>query len=1071
MATYTVTTTSDVVDPTDGQLSLREALALADGDASTADMINFAPAVQGGTIVLGGSQLTVASDVTIAGGDGVTLDADGLSRVLLVEAASETDTNEVTLSNLTIIGGNAVNEGGGGVHAGGHTTLELDHVRVSDNSTTGTNSDGGGIYGYRITLNDSLVAHNSSADSGGGIVGLDSVVLIDSAVSYNSGNALGGGVRCIGSVSLTNSAVSGNRAEGDYAQGGGIFAGEVTLTNSAVSSNEAVAANGICEGGGLYGLGVTLIDSTVNGNRTRGGYGRGGGISGNTLNISSSVVSDNAVISATSKENDPARGGGIYGDYVTLTNSTLSGNTVFGDHVRGGGVYVRSDGSITLINSTITANSVRGGDAAGGGVLIGTYEAHQASATIANSIVAGNTATGDVGSDIAGHISATNGLNVFGSDVDGSAPSDRQNVSTSVLFNGGLADHGGPTQTIALLDDPANPALGRADPAQAPATDQRGELRPEPAGTNPDIGAFELDQSRPSPPPVAQTFTVTTVRDVVDRADGQLSLREALALADSDNSTADRIEFAPQVQGQTIALRGGELTVRSDVTVDGGTGVTIDAHEASRVLLVQGFGTDVQLQHLTITGGHTRGDYSGGGGIHADTFTTLMLDHVAVTGNGTAGDNANGGGIDGDRVMLLNSTVSGNSAIASGGGVFANYVTLTNSLIAGNTADSGGGIFGNVTVNDSIICDNIAASIGGGIFGNGALANSTVAHNSAGDFAGGVSGFSLSLSNCTVADNSGGGIFGDGSLNSCTVTSNTEFGIEVTSFVNFQLNNCIIAGNSDDVIAGGDGPGTVISNGHNIFGSAVVGAVAGDLQNVSTGLLFAGELADNGGPTPTIGLRDAADNPALAGADPTDAPATDQRGEVRPQPEGTAPDIGAFELNQSGGGLNEIVGTRHDDFLRGTADADLIRGLAGDDRLWGRDGDDQLFGGAGRDVLAGKGGIDEMTGGNGADRFLFRHVADAPVSGPSYDEILDFRRAQHDQIELRPIDARAGADGDQKFTFIGEHEFTQAGQLRLEPTADGDFLVSGNTDRDLDAEFAFVVQTGVEHLKAADFLL
>ena len=42
---------------------------------------------------------------------------------------------------------------------------------------------------------------------------------------------------------------------------------------------------------------------------------------------------------------------------------------------------------------------------------------------------------------------------------------------------------------------------------------------------------------------------------------------------------------------------------------------------------------------------------------------------------------------------------------------------------------------------------------------------------------------------------------------------------------------------------------------------------------------------------------------------------------------------------------------------------------------------------------------------------------------------------------------------------------------RYEATADGDFLVTGNTDRDLDADFAFVVRTGAEQLKAGDFLL
>ena len=106
-----------------------------------------------------------------------------------------------------------------------------------------------------------------------------------------------------------------------------------------------------------------------------------------------------------------------------------------------------------------------------------------------------------------------------------------------------------------------------------------------------------------------------------------LTLREALALADADSLTADRIEFAPAVQGRTIVLGGSQLTVNSDVTIDGGAGVTIDANQASRVLLVQGLDTDVMLRHLTITGGRTTGDdEGGGGGIRADRYTTLTLE-------------------------------------------------------------------------------------------------------------------------------------------------------------------------------------------------------------------------------------------------------------------------------------------------------------------------------------------------------------------------------------------------------------------------------------------------------------
>ena len=111
-----------------------------------------------------------------------------------------------------------------------------------------------------------------------------------------------------------------------------------------------------------------------------------------------------------------------------------------------------------------------------------------------------------------------------------------------------------------------------------------------------------------------------------------------------------------------------------------------------------------------------------------------------------------------------------------------------------------------------------------------------------------------------------------------------------------------------------------------------------------------------------------------------------------------------------------------------------------------------------------------MTGGGDADRFVLRQPESAPPDGPVYDVILDFSRTQHDQIDLRPIDARRGAAGNQEFRFIGDDAFTRAGQLRFEATADGDFLVSGNVDRDLAADFAFVVRSGVEQLTASDFV-
>ncbi|MGE3292340.1 MAG: choice-of-anchor Q domain-containing protein, partial [Geminicoccaceae bacterium] len=154
---------------------------------------------------------------------------------------------------------------------------------------------------------------------------------------------------------------------------------------------------------------------------------------------------------------------------------------------------------VTLINSTVTGNSTAGIYAAGGGIE--TSNSFFFRLSISNSNVAGNATAASPGQDIApnpnpgsyspGRSISSNGHNIFGSDIEGNVAGDLENVPAGLLFAGGLADHGGPTWTIALRDDPTNPALGAADPTSAPATDQRGVTRPLPGGTNPDIGAFE----------------------------------------------------------------------------------------------------------------------------------------------------------------------------------------------------------------------------------------------------------------------------------------------------------------------------------------------------------------------------------------------------------------------------------------------------------------------------------------------------------------------------------------------------------------------------------------------------
>jgi hypothetical protein len=86
------------------------------------------------------------------------------------------------------------------------------------------------------------------------------------------------------------------------------------------------------------------------------------------------------------------------------------------------------------------------------------------------------------------------------------------------------------------------------------------------------------------------------------------------------------------------------------------------------------------------------------------------------------------------------------------------------------------------------------------------------------------------------------------------------------------------------------------------------------------------------------------------------------------------------------------------------------------------------------------------------------------------DRIVDFSRAQGDKLDLRGIDANAQPeDGNQAFAFIGQKQFTAAGQLRFFQQ-DGDTYVQANTSGTSGAEMTIKIDPLVS-FQEADFLL
>ncbi|MCB1432070.1 MAG: hypothetical protein KDK75_06375, partial [Alphaproteobacteria bacterium] len=273
------------------------------------------------------------------------------------------------------------------------------------------------------------------------------------------------------------------------------------------------------------------------------------------------------------------------------------------------------------------------------------------------------------------------------------------------------------------------------------------------------------------------TIIVTTAGDVVDGSDGVLSLREAIAQANA-NADADTIVFDASLSGQTITLTGGAPILTQDVTIDGDVNgddkadITISGNNASRVFLMTGASTDVDLLSLTLTNGSWIGF---GGAIYAQDISTLDIEDTTIR-NSVSGS---GGGLAASAtdVTLTNSLVTGNSTNGFGGGIYVRSLStlvVTNSTIAGNTTNYYGG--GLTAANSTVTLLNSTVT------GNQADANGTGTTNG-----GGIENYrsTITVINSVVAENtSGTSMTANDVRGTIDTATNSVFGTAVTITAN-----------------------------------------------------------------------------------------------------------------------------------------------------------------------------------------------------------------------------------------------------------------------------------------------
>jgi len=382
--------------------------------------------------------------------------------------------------------------------------------------------------------------------------------------------------------------------------------------------------------------------------------------------------------------------------------------------------------------------------------------------------------------------------------------------------------------------------------------------------------------------------------------------------------------FACPQEGRTVEL-SQPLILDQDVILDGESRLELRAAFLRRVFSVL-VNVDATLIGIGMLDGY---DDQEGGCIH--NAGSLQLVNVVVK-NCRASE---GGGIYNDddaEIDLIDTSVFDNTASILGGGICnrSGTLTLMDSDVSRNTALYGGGIYngGTATLTSSTVSSNTGD--GGGIYNDEGLATLTIASSSVsgniGGHVGGIyGGATMTLTNSTVSMNTAegiGGIWADAgpvTIRNSTVSKNTgeSVGGLLVSLPRGRLTmtSSTVSGNiataSPDTVGGigssdglttitnslvdNDCRGVIISSGYNMESGDTCGF------GVSNADLRLGQLAANGGPTMTHALLPgsvAIDKiPEAACVDADAQPlTTDQRGQPRPETDGTMCDVGSFEV-------------------------------------------------------------------------------------------------------------------------------------------------------------------------------
>jgi hypothetical protein len=752
---------------------------------------------------------------------------------------------DVSISGLTITGGNAA-EGGGINNAG---TLTVNNSVLAGNTAT---TDGGAISNSgTLTLVRSALTGNS-APAGGALANTAGTASLSyDTLSSNSATTTGGAIANSASMSVLDSTLASNSSGG----GGGAIQNSATLllTNSTVWGNTAAD-----KGGGIVNqsANLTLTNDTLSANRATNGF--GGGLE----DLGAAALLNNTLIASNLAGSSPSTtAGDVDGPVNSASSSNLIGD---GDHLTGisngsQGNQIGSASAGTVINARLVPLAGNGGPTTTAALLPTSPALGAGSVALAVEPNTGLSLTTDQRG--LGFARVVNGA------VDiGAYESGLQSPSGTVYTVNSLGDTGSGSGTsgdlrYAITQANANP--GSTIVFSVTGTIALSSLLPALSAdvTIAGPGATRLTvDGVPNAPATGGVFTINA---------GVSASISNLAIAGLPTGTSGST-------GPDIANAGTLVLTNSTLT---GT------VSPARAALYNTDTANATLRNVSITGNHARSILSAG---------ALTLLNSSVTGDSfTFSGSGNGGNIYITRGQLTmdGSTVSGNSVTPNHAEYYHNAIrvnqgsaTLTNCTISGNSSNASYGYA-------------VSAGYGAQV----SMTNVTIAGNAEG---GCLSTAVVRLSNATISGNQGPGLMIDrgyylsysvGDVHVLLANSLLSGNVTKKNSIQKDVVGVVDPKSSGNLIASGYATGITNGSQGNQIGSQKQGTIINpDL----------GPLTNNGGATQTQALLAA--SPAIdsglnsAVTLTTDSPPTsDQRGPGFSRIVHDTIDIGSYEFQAS----------------------------------------------------------------------------------------------------------------------------------------------------------------------------